>query len=188
MGDKTTQKRPPLYSGEVLCLKQLMKLEGGTSFDQAAEGFSRALGSSDRRTLLAQVEFHLLNAIEKLARDWQPETNTFIYQLARHFGSFDALVAFVTSTLERWKSEVLGQVASTRAVEGVQITSLPRVCPRCRGKMMAETDWYGTYSSCISCGYVHEQLSPPAIELLEEDESGRIKQRRRHPSHGNMQL
>jgi DNA-directed RNA polymerase subunit M/transcription elongation factor TFIIS len=65
---------------------------------------------------------------------------------------------------------------------------LPRVCPRCRGSMIAEKDWYGAYSSCLSCGYVHEAVSPPAIELLEEDESGRVRQRRRQPSHGKLRL
>jgi len=67
-------------------------------------------------------------------------------------------------------------------------TTLPRVCPRCRGSMIAERDWYGTYSSCLSCGYVHEAVSPPAIELLEEDENGRVRQRRRQPSHGKLRL
>jgi DNA-directed RNA polymerase subunit M/transcription elongation factor TFIIS len=65
---------------------------------------------------------------------------------------------------------------------------LPRVCPRCRGSMIAEKDWYGAYSSCLSCGYVHEAVSPPAIELLEEDENGRVRQRRRQPSHGKLRL
>jgi len=65
---------------------------------------------------------------------------------------------------------------------------LPRVCPRCRGSMFHERDQYGSYSTCLSCGYVHEAVSPPAIELLEEDEDGRVKQRRRHPSHGNIRL
>jgi hypothetical protein len=54
--------------------------------------------------------------------------------------------------------------------------------------MIAERDWYGVYSSCLSCGYVHEAVSPPAIELLEEDEAGRVRQRRRQPSHGKLRL
>jgi len=63
-----------------------------------------------------------------------------------------------------------------------------RVCPRCRGSMHAERDRYGAFSTCLSCGYVHEFVSPPAVELLEEDESGKVKTRRRHPSHGKLQL
>ena len=59
----------------------------------------------------------------------------------------------------------------------------PRKCPRCRGAMIAEKDWYGQYSTCLSCGYVHEAVSTPPIELMEEEQNGR--QRRRQPHHGS---
>jgi hypothetical protein len=64
--------------------------------------------------------------------------------------------------------------------------ALPRHCPRCRGSMIPERDWYGEYSTCLSCGFVHEAVSAPPIEL-EEEENGH-RQRRRQPSHGKIRL
>jgi hypothetical protein len=66
--------------------------------------------------------------------------------------------------------------------------TLPRTCPRCRGSMVVERDWYGSYSSCLCCGYVREALSSPAIDLLLDEEEGRGRQRRRQPSHGKLRL
>lgn len=66
-------------------------------------------------------------------------------------------------------------------------TQLPRTCPRCRGSMIPERDWYGEYATCLTCGYVHEAVSSPPIDLLEEEENGR-RQRRRQPSHGKIKL
>ena len=43
---------------------------------------------------------------------------------------------------------------------------LPRFCPRCRGKMIQETDRYGTYASCLACGHVHEVTPEFPVELL----------------------
>jgi len=65
-------------------------------------------------------------------------------------------------------------------------TALPRICPRCKGSMIMERDWYGEYSTCICCGYVHEAISGPPIELLEQENGQR--QRRRQPSHGKLRL
>ena len=56
--------------------------------------------------------------------------------------------------------------------------ALPRNCPRCRGSMIPERDWYGEYSTCLCCGYVHEAVSTPPIELLEEEENGQRQRRR----------
>ena len=66
--------------------------------------------------------------------------------------------------------------------------TLPRVCPRCKGSMIAERDWYGAYSTCICCGHVHEAVSSPAIDLMLEAEAGGGRQRRRQPSHGKLRL
>jgi len=64
---------------------------------------------------------------------------------------------------------------------------MPRVCPRCeKGKMILERDWYGQYSTCLCCGYVHEVTAPPT-EYEEEDEN-KQRQRRRQPSHGKIRL
>ncbi len=65
--------------------------------------------------------------------------------------------------------------------------ALPRVCPRCRGSMIPERDWYGEYSTCLCCGYVREAVSTPPIDLLEEETNGH-RQRRRQPSHGKIRL
>ena len=66
-------------------------------------------------------------------------------------------------------------------------TALPRNCPRCRGSMIPERDWYGEYSTCLSCGYVHEAVSTPPIDLPEDEVNGH-RQRRRQPSHGKIRL
>lgn len=63
----------------------------------------------------------------------------------------------------------------------------PKTCPRCRGSMRAELDWYGSYASCFVCGYVHEPTTNPPIDLP-ENEDGRPRQRRRQPSHGKIRL
>ena len=54
--------------------------------------------------------------------------------------------------------------------------------------MIAERDWYGSFSTCIACGYVHEAVSSPAIDLMLEDDEGHTRQRRRQPSHGKLRL
>jgi len=57
--------------------------------------------------------------------------------------------------------------------------------------MIPERDWYGEFSTCLCCGYVHEAVSAPPIEMLEEEEaaaSGGHRQRRRQPSHGKIRL
>ena len=66
--------------------------------------------------------------------------------------------------------------------------ALPRVCIRCSGSMIIERDWYGSYSTCICCGFVREAVSSPAIDLMLEDEEGGTRQRRRQPSHGKLRL
>ncbi len=66
-------------------------------------------------------------------------------------------------------------------------TNLPRTCPRCRGSMIHERDWYGVYATCICCGYVHDLVSGPPINV--EEENGKpYRQRRRSPSHGKIKL
>jgi len=64
----------------------------------------------------------------------------------------------------------------------------PHNCPRCRGWIITERDWYGSYSTCLCCGYVYEAMATPPIELLEEEQSGHPRQRRRQPSHGKLRL
>jgi ribosomal protein S27AE len=44
-------------------------------------------------------------------------------------------------------------------------------CPRCAGSMMLESDHNGIYLSCINCGNVIQETSPP--EPLQQD--GRMK-------------
>jgi len=54
--------------------------------------------------------------------------------------------------------------------------------------MIPEEDWYGSYSSCLSCGYVHEVGGMDAEELRNEEGSEPHRQRRRQPSHGKLRL
>jgi hypothetical protein len=63
---------------------------------------------------------------------------------------------------------------------------LPRSCPRCRGRLFHTGDVYGEYSSCWGCGFVHEWLRDPALQL--PDESDGVRRRRRAPSHGKRAL
>ena len=60
-------------------------------------------------------------------------------------------------------------------------------CPRCSGSMLMEEDWYGAYSTCLSCGYVHEFEAIATLDLEEEVSEGQ-RQRRRQPSHGKLRL
>lgn len=54
--------------------------------------------------------------------------------------------------------------------------------------MILERDWYGSYGTCLTCGFVHEVLSSPPIDLQLENEDGSTRQRRRQPSHGRLRL
>ena len=65
-------------------------------------------------------------------------------------------------------------------------TAPPRVCPRCRSSMILERDWYGTYITCIACGYVYEFGATSLEELAQEQNP--LRQRRRQPSHGKLRL
>ena len=60
----------------------------------------------------------------------------------------------------------------------------PQTCPKCSGSIIVERDWHGTYGSCIMCGYVHEVLTRPPIDLAAEEAALPQRQRRRQPSHG----
>ncbi len=53
--------------------------------------------------------------------------------------------------------------------------------------MLAGSDMYGSYRSCLACGFVSESLSLPAIDLPDES-SGGVRRRRREPSHGNLRI
>ena len=65
--------------------------------------------------------------------------------------------------------------------------SLPRSCPRCAGRLFHGGDNYGRYSSCLYCGFVHDWVGGPAIELPDDEAPG-VRQRRREPSHGRQRL
>lgn len=71
--------------------------------------------------------------------------------------------------------------------EGVRMSVRSRpTCPRCRSLLRTERDVYGTYSSCLMCGYVHEWGRPPAD--LRSAAAPAPGQRRREPSHGRRKL
>jgi hypothetical protein len=66
--------------------------------------------------------------------------------------------------------------------------TIPDKCSRCSGTtLIPGRDWYGEYATCLQCGCVHEAISDPPIDLLEELETGH-RQRRRQPSHGKIRL
>jgi hypothetical protein len=53
-------------------------------------------------------------------------------------------------------------------------------CPRCRGTLLTAADRFGTYSSCLGCGFVHEWLTGPVLGLSTEVGARRW---RRQPFH-----
>ena len=64
------------------------------------------------------------------------------------------------------------------------VSTPPKNCPRCRGLMLIEDDWYGKFGTCIACGYVHdsERCDPKDIEeeeLLSESLNGVISLKQR---------
>ena len=64
----------------------------------------------------------------------------------------------------------------------------PKRCPKCRGSMIVEHDWHGTYGYCIMCGYHHEVLTTPPVDLAAEEAALPQRQRRRMPSHAKQRL
>jgi ribosomal protein L37AE/L43A len=64
----------------------------------------------------------------------------------------------------------------------------PHHCPKCRGHVLVERDVYGTYGSCLSCGYVHDVLDHQPVDLAAEEAARPTRQRRRRPSYGNQSL
>ncbi len=59
-----------------------------------------------------------------------------------------------------------------------------KICPRCSNKMTRESDHYGAYFTCMSCGHtIEEVLAAPPPKLIET--SGK---RSRQPSHGKLRL
>ena len=92
--------------------------------------------------------------------------------------------------VESTSGEITHPVASGQTQ---QITP-PRVCPRCRGTMIAERDWYGSYRSCLNCGNVQELDSANiarAEEILTPSGGGDNERKRtKGPStrHGTLRL
>lgn len=68
------------------------------------------------------------------------------------------------------------------------VSAPPKKCPRCRGLMIIEDDWYGKFGTCVACGYVHEAQRCDPKDLEEEERLAAGKQRRRQPSHGKLRL
>jgi len=64
----------------------------------------------------------------------------------------------------------------------------PKFCPKCHGTMIVEHDWHGTYGYCMMCGYHHEVLTAPPVDLAAEEAALPHRQRRRMPSHAKQRL
>ena len=43
-----------------------------------------------------------------------------------------------------------------------------KACPRCRGDMHVNRDFYGDYRECLQCGLMEDIISPERAKLLEE--------------------
>jgi hypothetical protein len=59
--------------------------------------------------------------------------------------------------------------------EGVMEMYWLKACPRCRGDLHDEKDFYGAYVGCIQCGYVLNSLEEDALRLtgiLEREKAG----------------
>jgi len=82
---------------------------------------------------------------------------------------------------ERKPAEEQPRVESVSRSSSPQ-TARPQTCPRCRGTMLPERDLYGEYSTCLSCGYVHEAVTSPPIDLLEKESD--LRERGRQSPHG----
>ena len=63
-----------------------------------------------------------------------------------------------------------GQTLSRKPLNG---------CPRCGGAMIVERDHWGSFSTCLACGYVYEPSLVSREALLKEREP---KGPRRRPS------
>lgn len=44
----------------------------------------------------------------------------------------------------------------------------PAQCPRCRGRAFLESDRYGSYLSCLLCGWEGQLVSAPDVAPLDE--------------------
>jgi len=50
-----------------------------------------------------------------------------------------------------------------------------KACPRCRGDLHEEKDFYGAYVACIQCGYVVNSLEENALRptgILTREKAG----------------
>lgn len=43
-----------------------------------------------------------------------------------------------------------------------------KACPRCRGDMHVNRDFYGDYRECLQCGLMEDMVSPERARLLKE--------------------
>ena len=39
-------------------------------------------------------------------------------------------------------------------------------CPRCKGDVNVENDWYGKYESCLQCGWYKDSADEPMASSL----------------------
>ena len=50
----------------------------------------------------------------------------------------------------------------------IEVTEIPKNCPKCRGSMIVARDWHGTLASCIMCGMTYEVVYNKAEDTSPE--------------------
>lgn len=62
----------------------------------------------------------------------------------------------------------------------------PRLCPRCRGSLIPEEDWYGAYLNCLSCGYIYEFDVDVSQDIVKDENKRGGRRRRPHHKIGDQ--
>ena len=61
-------------------------------------------------------------------------------------------------------------------------------CPRCGGFLTTDTDKFGTYDSCIQCGWLREHTTGQPLDGVSAGKGGPPKVSRRVISAGGVRL
>ena len=67
-----------------------------------------------------------------------------------------------------WSGDKTDFNSGLRTREGGMPMVIFKACPRCRGDMHVNRDFYGDYRECLQCGLMEDIVSPERAKLLEE--------------------